>query len=83
MHQSSKSIACVTDGFIRRALVCREGYLTHEETSGVQGRSWIKTEDLLGIADRKLDSVESATTTRSKCERLSRKATAFFYSLLQ
>ncbi len=57
--------ACVTDGFIRRALVCHEGYLTHEETSGVQGRPWIKPEDLLGIADRKLDPVGPATTTRS------------------
>ena len=57
--------ACVRDGFIRRSLACYKGYLTHEETSGIQGRPWIKPEDILGIADRKLDPAPAATTTKS------------------
>ena len=57
--------ACVRDGFIRRALACYKGYLTHEETSGIQGKPWIKPEEILGIADRKLDPAPPATTTKS------------------
>ena len=57
--------ACVRDGFIRRSLTCYKGYLTHEETSGIQGRPWVRPEDILGIADRKLDPAPPATTTRS------------------
>ena len=57
--------ACVRDGFIRRSLTCYKGYLTHEETSAIQGRPWIRPEDILGIADRKLDPAPFATTTRS------------------
>ena len=58
--------ACVRDGFIRRSLTAYKGYLTHEETSGIQGRPWIKPEDILGIADRKLDFAPPATTTKSE-----------------
>ena len=57
--------ACVRDGFIRRSLTTYKGYLTHEETSGIQGRPWIKPEDILGIADRNLDPAPPATTTKS------------------
>lgn len=57
--------ACVKDGFIRRSLTAYKGYLTHEETSGIQGKPWIRPEDILGIADRKLDYAPPATTTRS------------------
>lgn len=57
--------ACVKDGFIRRSLTAYKGYLTHEETSGIQGRPWIRPEDILGIADRELDYAPPATTTRS------------------
>ncbi|MBR3806168.1 MAG: alanine dehydrogenase [Clostridia bacterium] len=57
--------ACVRDGYIRRSLTAYKGYLTHEETSGIQGRPWIRPEDILGIADRKLDPAPPATTTRS------------------
>lgn len=57
--------ACVRDGFIRRSLTCYKGYLTHEETSGIQGKPWIRPEDILGIADRQLDPAPPATTTRS------------------
>ena len=57
--------ACVRDGFIRRSLTAYKGLLTHEETSGIQGRPWIRPEDVLGIAERKLDPAPPATTTRS------------------
>jgi alanine dehydrogenase len=57
--------ACARDGFIRRSLTAYKGYLTHEETSGIQGRPWVKPEDILGIADRKLDFAPPATTTKS------------------
>lgn len=57
--------ACVSDGFIRRSLTCYKGYLTHEETSAIQGRPWIRPEDILEIADRRLDPAPPATTTRS------------------
>ena len=57
--------ACVRDGYIRRSLTCYKGFLTHEETSGIQGRPWIRPEDVLGIAGRDLDPAPSATTTRS------------------
>ena len=54
--------ACVRDGFIRRSLTAYKGFLTHEETSGIQGRPWIRPEDILGIADRPLDPAPPATT---------------------
>lgn len=57
--------ACLRDGFIRRSLTAYRGYLTHEETSGIQGRPWVRPEDILGIADKKLDPVPPATTTKS------------------
>lgn len=57
--------ACTKDGFLRRSLTSYKGYLTHEETSGIQGKPWIRPEDILGIADRKLDPAPPATTTRS------------------
>ncbi len=56
---------CVRDGFWRRSLTCYKGYLTHEETSGIQGKPWVRPEDILGIADRKLDPAPTATTTKS------------------
>ncbi len=57
--------ACVKDGFIRRSLTAYEGYLTHEETSAIQNKPWIKPEDILGINDRVLDFAPPATSTRS------------------
>lgn len=56
---------CAKDGFYRRSLVAYKGYLTHEETSAVQGRPWIRPEDILGIATRPLDPAPPATATRS------------------
>ncbi|MBO4411002.1 MAG: alanine dehydrogenase [Lachnospiraceae bacterium] len=58
--------ACVRDGFIRRSLTAYKGYLTHEETSAIQNRPWIRPEDVLGIAGRKLDPAPPATTSRSE-----------------
>ena len=57
--------ACVQDGFLRWCLTVYKGYLTHEETSGIQGRPWIRPEDILNIADRKLDPAPAATSTKS------------------
>ena len=57
---------CVRDGFYRRSLTAYQGYLTHEETSAIQNRPWIRPEDILGIADRKLDMAPPATVTRSE-----------------
>lgn len=57
--------ACIKDGFVRRSLTAYKGYLTHEETSGIQNKPWIRPEDILGIADRKLDFAPPATTTKS------------------
>lgn len=57
--------ACVKDGFIRRSLTAYKGLLTHEESSAIQNRPWIRPEDVLGINDRKLDLAPPATTTRS------------------
>jgi len=57
--------ACVKDGFLRRSLTAYKGYLTHEETSGIQNKPWVRPEDILGIADRKLDYAPPATSTRS------------------
>ena len=59
------SECCVKDGFYRRSLTAYKGYLTHEETSAVQNKPWIRPEDILEIADRKLDFAPPATVTRS------------------
>ena len=57
--------ACAQDGFLRRSLTAYKGYLTHEETSALQNRPWVRPEDILGIADQKLDPAPPATVTRS------------------
>lgn len=57
--------ACVKDGFIRRSLTAYKGLLTHEETSALQNRPWIRPEKVLGIENKKLDYAPPATTTRS------------------
>lgn len=56
---------CIKDGFWRRSLTTYKGYLTHEETSALQHRPWIRPEKILGIEDRQLDFAPPATTTRS------------------
>ena len=57
--------ACIKNGYYRRSLVAYKGYLTHEETSAVQQRPWIKPEDILKIGNEKLDLAPPATSTRS------------------
>ena len=57
---------CVRDGFLRRSLTAYCGYLTHEETSAVQNRPWIRPEEILGIADRALDPAPPASAARSE-----------------
>ncbi len=57
--------ACVKDGYLRRSMTAYKGYLTHEETSALQGRPWIRPEDVLKIADENLDPAPSATVSRS------------------
>ena len=59
------ALCCEKDGFYRRSLTAYKGYLTHEETSAIQSKPWIRPEDILGIADKKLDFAPPATVTRS------------------
>ena len=58
--------ACVRDGFLRRALTAYRGLLTHEESSAIQHRPWVRPEVILSIRDRKLDPAPPATTSRSE-----------------
>ncbi|MDO4615764.1 MAG: alanine dehydrogenase, partial [Lachnospiraceae bacterium] len=57
--------ACRRDGFLRRSLTTYCGYLTHEETSALQNRPWVRPEEILGIADAAPDQAPPATITRS------------------
>lgn len=57
--------ACTMDGFLRRSLTAYKGYLTHEETSSLQNRPWIRPEDILNIADRNLNPAPPATISKS------------------
>jgi alanine dehydrogenase len=57
--------ACAQDGYLRRSLTCYKGYLTHEETSGIQGRPWVQPEVILGITDHQLDPAPKTTVTVS------------------
>ena len=57
--------ACIRDGFLRRSLTAYKGYLTHEETSGIQNRPWIPPEKILGIEGEALDPAPKTTVTRS------------------
>lgn len=57
--------ACARDGYLRRSLTTYKGYLTHEETSALQNRPWIRPEEILGIAGRELDFAPPATISRS------------------
>ena len=58
--------ACAKDGFLRRSLTCYKGYLTHQETSGIQNRPWIPPEKILGLEGQPLDPAPQATLTRSE-----------------
>lgn len=56
---------CIADGYYRRSLTCYKGILTHEESSAIQNRPWMRPEDALGVAGEALDPAPPATTTRS------------------
>lgn len=58
--------ACARDGYLRRGMVTYKGYLTHEETSGIQNRPWVQPEKILGIEGKKLDPAPKNTVTRSE-----------------
>ena len=58
--------ACVKDGYLRRGMVTYKGYLTHEETSQIQNRPWIKPEKIMGIEKRKLDPAPKNTVAVSE-----------------
>lgn len=58
--------ACAKDGFLRRSLTAYKGYLTHEETSAIQNRPWIRPEQILGIEEMNLDPAPPATVSRSE-----------------
>lgn len=57
--------ACVRDGFLRRSLTAYKGYLTHEETSAIQGRPWARPEDVLHLQETEIDFAPPATGTKS------------------
>ncbi len=63
--------ACIDNGYYRRSLTVYKGFLTHEETSAVQKKPWIRPEDILHIKNERLDIAPPATSTRSE----------FFYKL--
>ena len=58
--------ACVRDGYLRRGLTAYKGYLTHEESSCIQNRPWVKPEVILEITGRRLDPAPPATRSRSE-----------------
>lgn len=59
--------ACARDGYLRRSLTAYRGYLTHEETSAIQGIPWVRPKDVLGLAGQHtLDPAPPATPTRSR-----------------
>ena len=58
--------ACVRDGYLRRGLVTYQGYLTHEETSQIQKRPWVRPERILGIEDKHLDPAPKNTVAVSE-----------------
>ena len=58
--------ACVRDGYLRRGLVTYNGYLTHEETSQIQNRPWVRPEKILGIENERLDPAPKNTVAVSE-----------------
>ncbi|WP_152655602.1 alanine dehydrogenase [Oceanobacillus sp. CFH 90083] len=57
--------ACALDGFLRRSLTAYKGFLTHEETSAIQNRPWVRPEDVLQLQGEDMDFAPPATRTRS------------------
>ncbi len=42
-----------------------KSYLTHEETSCILNKPWVRPEDILNITDKILDPAPTATTTNN------------------
>ncbi len=57
--------ACEQNGYLRRSLTTYNGYLTHEETSGIQHKPWVKPEVILNLSGNNLSYAPKATSTRS------------------
>lgn len=57
--------AMARDGYLRRSLTCYKGYLTHQETSAIQNRPWVKPEVILGLEGRELDPAPQPTVSVS------------------
>lgn len=57
--------ACEKNCFLRRSLTAYKGYLTHEETSGIQKRPWVLPEVILNLDQNTLDYAPKATSTKS------------------
>ena len=57
--------AMARDGYLRRSLTCYKGYLTHQETSAIQNRPWVRPEVILGLEGRELDPAPQPTVSVS------------------
>lgn len=57
--------ACAQNGYLRRSLTTYKGYLTHEETSGIQNRPWVKPEVILNLDTNSIPYAPKNTTTKS------------------
>ncbi|QYR68603.1 alanine dehydrogenase [Fusobacterium animalis] len=55
--------ACRKNGYLRRSLTVYKGVLTHEETSVIQKRDWIRPEVILNLKEGTYDIAPPATTT--------------------
>lgn len=58
--------ACRMNGYLRRSMTSYMGILTHEETSAIQGREWVRPEEILELEEGTYEIVPKATTTSSK-----------------
>lgn len=57
--------ACEINPYLRRSLTTFGGYLTHEETSKIQNRPWVKPEVILGLNNKGLESAPKLTKSVS------------------
>ena len=57
--------ACQQNGYLRRSLTTYNGYLTHEETSGIQQKPWVKPEVILNLSKSDLAYAPKNTSTSS------------------
>ncbi len=58
--------ACINNSYLRRSLTTYNGYLTHEETSEIQNRPWVKPEVILNLDKKALKTIAPATVTHSE-----------------